>query len=119
MRLQMLFGVTILTLVGVHAGLSLAGAPPDARTQRVWRAKCAGCHGDDGKGQTEQGKKLELSDMTNADWQKKYTDVLIRGAVANGIKETRNGKLKEMEAFKDLRPDQVDGLIAMIRSFAK
>ena len=44
--------------------------PSDPKTERLWKAKCASCHGADGKAQTEQGKKMAMHDITTAEWQK-------------------------------------------------
>ncbi len=97
---------------------SLAHA--DAATERTWRAKCASCHGADGKGQTEQGKKMQIADMTTADWQAKFDDAKIKAAISDGLKRDKNGVKQEMEAYKaKLRPDQVDGLVTYIRSLKK
>jgi mono/diheme cytochrome c family protein len=99
---------------------SLSAWAGDPATERTWKAKCASCHGVDGKGQTEQGKKQGVADMSNAAWQKKFTDDQIKAAIANGVNETRDGKKKEMEAYKNkLRPDQIDALVALIRGLGK
>jgi hypothetical protein len=57
--------------------------------------------------------------MTKPEFQKKFTDDQIKAVVTKGIKETRNGKAVEMPAVPDLRPDQLDGLVKKVRSFAK
>jgi mono/diheme cytochrome c family protein len=97
-----------------------AFAEPDARTLRTWKAKCAACHADDGKGATEQGKKMGIGDMTQASWQKQFTDEQIKATINAGFKRDKNGKHQEMEAFAGaLRPDQIDAMIAFVRSLAK
>ena len=111
-------------VIGLVVGALLLCAPlaraQDKKAERTWKAKCASCHGDDGKAQTEQGKKQGVRDMSAAAWQKEFTDEKIRAAIMNGIKEERDGKKKEMDPYKDkLRPDQIDGLIPYIRSLAK
>jgi mono/diheme cytochrome c family protein len=91
----------------------LFGSP----AERTWKAKCAACHGDDGKAQTDQGKKMGMKDLTAA---KDLTDDKIRKAILDGIKEEKDGKKKEMDAFKDkLRPDQIDALIPYVKSLVK
>ena len=110
--------------MGLVVGALLLAAPlaraQDKKAERTWKAKCASCHGDDGKGQTEQGKKQAVRDMSTAAWQKEFSDDKIRAAITNGIKEERDGKKKEMDAYKDkLRPEQIDGLILYLRSLAK
>jgi mono/diheme cytochrome c family protein len=86
-----------------------ADAGPDG--QAIFKAKCAMCHGADGKGQTTMGKNLHLKDMSsdevqnmkNADMQKVISD----------------GKGK-MPAYKDkLDQASIDALIAFIRTFKK
>ena len=78
---------------------SVASAQVDAKTQRAWKAKCSACHGDDGKGQTDAGKKLGVSDMSQAVWQKKLSDAQLTTAITQGVKEKRDGKDLEMAAF--------------------
>src|SRR3954447_11094868 len=99
------------------------GAPnpqPNPQIDRLWRAKCASCHGPDGKGQTEQGKKMAVGDLSSAEWQGKTHDGQIRTAINDGVKTEKNGVKKEMEAYKSkLRPDQLDGLIAYVRALKK
>ncbi len=98
------------------AALVLAGAVPltaraegDKKIERLWKGKCAGCHGLDGKGQTDQGKKLGVKDYTTPEWQKSRTDEQIKTAIVEGA--------KGMDPYKDkLTPDQIDGLVAYVRA---
>src|SRR5512140_3598546 len=77
----------------------------------IWKAKCQGCHGPDGKAKTKMGEKEKIPDLTNADWQKKHADADLKEVITNGSKE--NAKMK---AFKDkLTPEQIDGLVKYIR----
>jgi cytochrome c oxidase cbb3-type subunit 3 len=116
MRIQLVIGLSLLLL----ADARLAIAEPDARTVRTWKAKCAGCHGEDGKGGTEQGKKMGIADMTQKSWQAQLTDDQMRTTINSGIKREKNGKHQEMDPFTGtLRPDQIDGLIGYVRSLAK
>lgn len=116
-------------LVAAAAGLailSLAVPAPawgaefkDKKLARLWKAKCSSCHGMDGKGDTEQGKKSGASDMTKAEWQKALTDDQMKEAILNGFKREKDGKKQEMEGYKDeVKPGQVDALIAFIRELA-
>jgi cytochrome c6 len=106
----------VLSLVFVP---SLAMADANPQIERLWKAKCASCHGPDGKGQTEQGKKMQTADMTTAEFQK-IDDAKMKAAIADGFKREKNGVKQEMEAYKTkLKPEQIDGLIAYIRGFKK
>ena len=107
------------TIAAVLLSAPLARAQ-DKKAERTWKAKCASCHGEDGKAQTEQGKKMAMRDISNAAWQKEFSDDKIRAAILNGVKEERDGHKKEMDPYKDkLKPDQIDALIPYLRSLAK
>jgi mono/diheme cytochrome c family protein len=108
----------MMLLVMLAPAVARADAPNPA-IERTWKAKCAACHGADGKGATEQGKKMQVADMTSADWQK-IDDGKIKVAINDGLKRDKNGVKQEMEAYKSkLRPDQVDGLVAYVRGLKK
>jgi mono/diheme cytochrome c family protein len=117
MRTQIL----VTAIVAALASPAFAQSAPDKRTERTWKAKCSSCHGPDGKGQTEQGKKMGgLPDLSAAAWQDKATDDKIRQQILNGVKKTENGTVKEMKPFKDeLKPPEVDALIAFVRQLRK
>ena len=90
------------------------------KNERTWLAKCASCHGEDGKGATTKGKEMGVKDMTAAAWQKGITDEKIKTAIENGVKGEKDGKKQEMDAYKEkLKPDQIDGLVKYIRTLAK
>ncbi len=95
-------------------------AHADPQTDRLWKGKCAGCHGADGKGQTEQGKKMTVGDMSTAAWQGQFSDDKIKAAVSDGIKRDKGGVHQEMEPYKGkLRGDQIDAVTAYIRTLKK
>ena len=100
------------------AMISLAAhAEVDKKTERTWKAKCASCHGADGKGATDQGAKMGIGDYTSAAWQKSVTDAQIKTAIADGVNREKAGKKQEMEGYKDkLDAAQIDSLVAFVRS---
>jgi cytochrome c6 len=76
-----------------------------------FKAKCAMCHGADGTGSTPTGVALKVRDLGSSDVQTQ-TDAQLTDIVTNG-----KGK---MPAYKGkLTDDQIKGLVAFIRSFAK
>ena len=75
----------------------------------LYKSKCAGCHGADGTG-SAMGKKMGAQDFTSADVQK-MSDSELAGIITNG-----KGK---MPAYKSLTSDQVNGLVAYIRTLKK
>jgi len=105
----------IISLVAAFTlGSSAAVAPPDKNAQRLWKAKCASCHGADGKADTDQGKKAGVTSMATKEWQQAHTDEGIKKATKEGVKKTH--KHGEMDGY-DLTPEQLDSLVALIRSF--
>jgi mono/diheme cytochrome c family protein len=77
----------------------------------VYKAKCAACHGEDGKGTTAAGVKLGAHDFASPDVQKQ-TDAQLIDIVPNGK--------NKMPAYKGKIPDdQIKGLIAYIRALTK
>lgn len=94
-----------------------ARAEENEKGEKLWKAKCAQCHGIDGKGQTKKGKEMGISDASTAEWQKEFTDQKIKDTLSTGVKRERNGKKQVMDPLgKELEPAQFDALIAHIRS---
>lgn len=78
-----------------------------------WDNNCTKCHGEDGKGQTKAGKKLQLKDYTDAEVQAKMKDDEMAKTIAEGVFD--KGKEK-MKAFKDeLSAEEIKDLVAYIR----
>jgi mono/diheme cytochrome c family protein len=100
----------------VAASLAFGGAAmAEDASAEIWKAKCKGCHGEDGKAQTKVGKKENMADLTSPEWQKHHSDDKIRDVIANGSKG--NAKMK---AFKDrLTPEEIDGLVKYVRALGK
>ena len=88
----------IATIAAVLIPLSVR-AEVDKKTERTWKAKCASCHGADGKGQTDLGQKAGTDDYTSPAWQKAHTDARIKTAIENGVKRETGGKQQEMDGF--------------------
>jgi mono/diheme cytochrome c family protein len=97
-----------------------AGYKPEKKLVRSWDSKCATCHGEDGRGNTEQGKEMGIDDMTKAAYWKDVTVERARKSVLEGLKRKLNGKEQEMKPFGDrLTPQQVDALNLYAVSFFK
>ena len=99
-----------MTLVAaLLAGTCLFGTTAKADTaagEVSYKAKCAMCHGADGKGKAS----MKNSDLTTADVQKK-SDADLSAVVTNGK--------SPMPASKSLTPDQVKDVVAYVRSLKK
>jgi cytochrome c6 len=102
------------TMLGAALFTALLFSGPSARGQdagaALFKARCAVCHGADGKGETPMGKTNKLRDLGSADVQKQ-NDADLTAIITNG-----KGK---MPAYKSLKPEQVKDLIVYIRSLKK
>jgi cytochrome c6 len=75
------------------SGIALAGmlclastavfAQDKANGEKVYKAKCAMCHGADGKGETATGKATKARDICSDDVKKEsdaaWTDIVVKG----------------------------------------
>ena len=120
-RVRNLIGLGALaSLLFVTLSPKIALGETDKKIVRTWKAKCSSCHGEDGKGATEQGKKMGVRDLTAAESWTDLTDAKMKDAITNGFKQTKDGKVQEMEAYKEkLKPADIDALVAYVKTFKK
>jgi len=107
MRKQL--GMLVLS-AALFAGACVFSAPAKADAaagEATFKAKCAACHGADGKGKAS----MQNSDLTAEDAQKK-SDADLSGIITNG-------KPPKMPPYKSLSADQVKDLVSYIRSLKK
>jgi cytochrome c6 len=108
-RMTFFRGVMLTMLAAGMALWSPPAAADDAAA--TFKAKCAMCHGADGKGDTPVGKKMGIRDLTSPDVQKMSDDELI--AI------TTKGKNK-MPAYENkLSAAQIKDIVTYIRQLAK
>ncbi|MFZ0861172.1 MAG: cytochrome c [Candidatus Sulfotelmatobacter sp.] len=107
-HLSFRMGLVTLLACGAIAVCSSSAVAQDAAA--TYKAKCAMCHGPDGKG-SSMGMKMGARDFTSADVQKQtdaqLTEVISKG---KGKMPAYDGKLKDTE---------ITGLVAYIRGLAK
>ena len=106
-KVKQLGGLTLAA--ALLAGVSLLSTPAKADVaagEATFKAKCAGCHGADGKGK----EAMKTTDLADADVQKK-SDADLSGVITNG-----KGK---MPPYKTLSADQVKDLVSYVRSLKK
>lgn len=108
-----LFMLTILISGSrIYAGTEdSVPTPGDARS--TFDAKCAKCHGKDGRGKTMRGKLTHARDLTSAQWQNDVTDERLFNSISNG-------RGKKMPSFKkQLSEADIDALVAYVRRLRK
>jgi cytochrome c553 len=91
-----------------------AGTAQAASASENWENNCASCHGEDGKAQTKQGKKLKIRDYTDAKVQADFKDEDMLQAILEGVKT--DGK-ERMKGYKEeISEAEAKDLVAYIRS---
>jgi mono/diheme cytochrome c family protein len=109
---QSLVRMLLLSLLGggllaICAGSSQA----QSAGETLFKAKCAMCHGPDGKGEVPMGKKLSARNLGSTEVQgqsnAQLTEVLTKG---KNKMPAYDGKLSK---------EQIAQLVAYIREFAK
>ena len=81
------------------------------RGEEIFQELCAGCHGPDGRAQTDMGKALGAADLTSESIQQKSDSQLS--------KSVRGGKGK-MPAFENkLADDEIKAVVAHVKQLGK
>ena len=89
-------------------------SPPDEGPEEIWKRKCQGCHGKDGRAQTKAGVQEKIADFCDPTWQGQHSDAAIRLMIGDGSPEN-----KKMKAYRDkLTSAQIDALVQKIRRFS-
>jgi cytochrome c6 len=100
---------TIATALAVILTLPVS-APAQNASETLYKGKCSACHGADGTG-TAMGKKLGALDFHSAE-VRKMSDAVLVDTITNGR--------DKMPAFgKSLKAEDIQGLVAFIRTLQK
>jgi len=105
-KMQVFATVTAIAIVFV---LSLSADAQNA-SEALYKSKCAACHGADGTG-SATGKKMGAHDFTTADVQG-MSDVELATIITNG-------KNKMPKYGASLKPEDIKGVMAYIRTYKK
>src|SRR5262249_13511006 len=117
-RMWRLFALAIA--VGAACSKPKAYAIPE-ESRAVFASRCATCHGAGGRGDGPAAANLtpRPRDYTDASWQKSVTDDQLRKIILEG--GFASGKSPLMPPNPDLtdKRDVLEGLVGIVRSFAK
>ncbi len=80
MKLLQILIVFVSVLV---AGAAFAGEAPDGKA--LYAAKCASCHGADGKGETPVGKAMNVKSLLVPNWAAEDAAEKIATAIRDGV----------------------------------
>jgi cytochrome c6 len=102
--------ICVATVVAAAVLLS-ASTRADDKSAATYKAKCATCHGADGKGDTPAGKSTKVRSFADPEVVKASDEDLA------GIIE--KGKAKMPGYSKSMKPDEIKDMVAYIRSLVK
>lgn len=102
--------VAMLAVVAISLWFLAKPAAADEATA-TYKAKCAMCHGADGKGDTPAGKKMGAHDFASEE-VKKQSDADLEQIMAKGK--------NKMPAYENkLKPGEIKDLVSYIRKLGK
>jgi mono/diheme cytochrome c family protein len=107
---------TLLSIACVLAFTASSAKAADASEN--YGKLCASCHGKDGAGHTKAGKKLEVKDLTSADYQKSFSDTDAFNALKAGFKAP-DGTEKMKPFAEKLGDDEITAIVKYVRAMAK
>jgi mono/diheme cytochrome c family protein len=109
--MRLLRWTTILALAG---GILAYGATQKSAPQggeAIYRQKCGGCHGLDGKAETTMGKTWKMRDLPSPEVQKE-PDSELAGTIARG-----RGHMPAYQLI--LGDERIEAVVAYIRELGK
>lgn len=109
--MKLSIGIKIVTAGTFLALLSMTPVARGDDAKTIYGQKCTSCHAADGSGNTTMGKKLGARDFASPEVQKE-TDAELAAITAKG-----KNKMPAYE--KSLSADDINGLVAYIRTLAK
>ena len=116
--------MSLAALVLAFAFQQAPTAPPDRiapqthDSKQIYVMACVKCHGEDGRGDTEKGRKLKVPDFTSAKWSDETSDKEIRETIRSGTKD-KKGNVRMPGFGARLTAAQVEALREYVRSFVK
>jgi mono/diheme cytochrome c family protein len=106
---------------GTTTAATGGGKVDSAAAKEIFDSRCSACHGTSGKGDGPGAAALNPKprDYTDKAWQSSVTDEQIKKTILLGGAAV--GKSPIMPASPDLdsKPEVVDGLVKIVRSFSK
>ena len=118
--------LTLLALLGLYAGASLANPPPAFEGRKLYVSYCLLCHGVDGAGDGPLAKAMKISPANLSTTVRSRSDTILTRIITGRGKQTITGRDRHnllsasMPEWKDIFDrDQVDALIAYLRFLSR
>lgn len=111
MKRETLGKYVVLTALLCASGVFAYGQSDANSGQALFKARCALCHGEDGRGKTNLGQQLKAFDL-NSEKVQKNSDAQLKQAVLQG-----KGNMPPFSAQLDAA--QVNAILKYVRHFGK
>jgi mono/diheme cytochrome c family protein len=103
--------ITLAAVASFQRANEVGGAPARGDGKKIYNARCSICHGIDGRGNTDSGRKVKAKDLRAPDVQNQSDDLLME-TVIHGF-----GKMPGFE--KKLSPDKIQQVLAYVRELGQ
>jgi mono/diheme cytochrome c family protein len=109
----------ILSLASWSPSAPAASAGDAAKGKAIFSKTCVGCHGESGKGDGSAAAALNPrpKDLSDKAYNAKLDDAYLHNIISKGGAAV--GKAPMMPPATQLKPQDVDDVVAYIRSLAK
>ena len=101
----------VVALLLAASGVFAYGQSDANSGQALFKARCALCHGEDGRGQTNLGKQLKAFDLNSPKVQKN-SNAQLKQVILQG-----KGNMPPFQA--QLNAEQVNEILKYVRHFGK
>jgi mono/diheme cytochrome c family protein len=110
-------GIALLAMWVISVPAANAGDAANGKT--IFAKSCAGCHGDTGKanGSASAALNPKPKDLSDKAYNAKLEDTYLHNIIAKGGSAV--GKAPMMPPFAQLKQQEVDDVVAYIRSLAR
>src|SRR5215472_17589528 len=111
MKKKWIANLCLGTAAVIVAGVFSVSATSEDKSAAIYKQKCAACHGADGKADTPTGKSMNVRSFSDP-----YVVKMSDDELAEVIDK---GKGKMPGYGKSLKPEEIKGLVAYVRTLAR
>jgi mono/diheme cytochrome c family protein len=108
----LLAGVLVLPAFAQTSAPEAAPSAPAAEDRAVFENNCSACHGNDGRAQTAQGRKMKAKDLRES----RLTEAEIERQIREGSR-TKTGVSVMPPIGRDMTDAQIQAAIRVVKSF--
>ncbi len=112
MKLVVTIAIVVFSVPALAAHFASEPASQPKTAAQLYAKHCASCHGKDGRARTFKAKFNHARDLTDPLWQDEVSDERLFNSIMNGKKKMPSYR-------KKLTEEQINSLIAYVRTLAR